>query len=488
MAINYLANLSLIIPELIAVATMAGILFLEACYKNSEDSRGYVFSTTVIGLILVAYSLLGNITVSPRYIFTNSLVIDQFSTILKIVMTLGTLGVVFINSYSKDIYQDLKTEFNALVLGVLVGGMLLASAANMLTLYIGIETLSILSYVLASLKKNDEYSSESGLKYVLYGGVSAGVMLFGMSHIYGVLGSISFNEMFVNIAKMNTNNMLVLVPSFLLFFVGLGFKIACAPFHMWSPDVYEGSPIPVTTFFSIVPKIAGIAAILRITFYITQVSSVLSTSWIGVLQLGAVMTMIVGNVSAIGQKSVKRMLAYSSIAHAGLMLLGVLVVDQTSARAIIFYSIAYLFMTLVAFIVTGHLSDEYGNDEFDRFNGLIKRYPIVSLAMMVTLFSLAGLPPFSGFIAKFNIFAIVLEKKYYTLAVIAALNSVVSLYYYMKIVRLMVFKEPEGNAPIISFSLSNQIVILVLTFPILFLGLFWNWLIKIADGANVLLN
>ncbi len=484
----YLANLSHYVPELLAIVTMMGLLFLEATYGDDEKGRHYVFWSAIAGIFSTAVFLVLQLGNKPVMIFTNAVVIDPFSTLAKLIMTLGTLGCFIIAKTSSDIYEKLKSEFYIMTTGVLVGGMLLSSANNLLIIYLGIETLSILSYVLAALKKDDDRSSEAGLKYVLYGGLSAGVMLYGISHVYGVLGTIQFNEIIPMMKGLNTEQIVILMPSFLLFFVGLGYKIACVPFHMWTPDVYEGSPIPVTAFFSIVPKVAAIACLIRVTLTFFSDPGVLQYSWVGLLSVVSALTMTVGNVSAIGQKSVKRMLAYSSISHAGMMLLGVIVIDEVGIRAILYYAIAYLFMTLVAFFVTSFVANKYGNDHFERFNGLIKRYPVMAIMMSITLFSLAGLPPFSGFVAKFNILAAIIAKKHYTLAVIAALNSVVSLFYYMKLSRLMILKEPDSTESIQSFSFVGQSVIVALAIPIVILGIFWGSIMSIAQKSMIFIQ
>jgi NADH-quinone oxidoreductase subunit N len=354
--------------------------------------------------------------------------------------------------------------------------------------YIGIETLSILSYALASFKKDEERSSEAGLKYSLYGGISSGVMLFGMSHIFGVFGSIQFTEIIAGVDGLSTTQLAVLLPSFIMFFAGIGYKIACVPFHMWAPDVYEGSPLPVTTFFSIVPKVAGIAVLLRVTMTFFGQEGALQVTWVGALSVIAALTMTVGNVSAIGQRSVKRMLAYSSISHAGMMMMGVVVISELGVRSILFYAITYLFMTLVAFYITGFVADKYGNDHFERFSGLIKRYPMMAMMMATVMFSLAGMPPLSGFVAKFNILSALLSEKHYMLALIAVLNSVVSLYYYMKIIRLMILRDVESMEPILGFGVMNQSIILVLTVPVLALGLFWSGIMRLTEGASIFLG
>lgn len=488
MELNYLASLGRYVPEAIVCLTMTMTMAVEATYANEEKSKPLMYSTAFVGLFAALVVLCLNIGAPSTPVFFNAVVIDQFSTFTKIIMVLGTIGSIWLSQSSKDIYTPVKPEFVMLSLGVLVGGMLLASANNMLTLYLGIETLSLLSYAMASLRKNDERSSEAGLKYSLYGGISGGLMLFGMSHMFGVLGTIQFSGIASAIAGLSQTEILVLVPSFLLFFAGIGYKIACVPFHMWSPDVYEGSPLPVTTFFSIVPKMAGIAVLIRISMAFFGQEGVMQYSWLGLMQIIAALTMTVGNVSAINQRSIKRMLAYSSIGHAGFMMLGAIVLDEIGVRAVLFYGVAYLFMTLVAFAITSFVQDKYGNDHFERFNGLIYRHPVMSVAMAIIMFSLAGIPPFSGFVAKFNILSAVVAKGYMTLAIVAVINSVVSLYYYLKVVRLMVFKPVEDQDAIAGFGFANQATIVLLAIPVVVLGVFWSKIMAVADGAKLFIQ
>jgi NADH-quinone oxidoreductase subunit N len=481
----YLNNIAYFVPELIIVATMCFVLIMEAAYSNSDLKRGYIYGISGLGLVATLINLVLNLNRGSAAVFTNAIVIDPFSTLSKIMMVLATLGVIYLCSQSKDIYSNLKTEFIAMTLGVLFGGMLLSSANNMLILYLGVETLSILSYVLASFKRNDDRSAEAGLKYALYGGVSAAFMLFGMSHIYGVFGTIQFAELPALLKTIEGTNLFIILASFVVFFVGLGYKISCVPFHMWAPDVYEGSPIPVTTLFALVPKIAGIVSIIRVSMIFFKVEGPLQHGWVGLLSIIAVLTMFVGNISAIGQKSFKRMLAFSSIAHAGNMLLGVVVMNEIGAEAILFYGFVYIFMTLVAFYVGSFVADTYGNDHFERFAGLIKKHPIMALCLTIAMLSLAGMPPFSGFIAKFKILVVLAEKKYYTLAILAGLNSVISLFYYLKVVRLMILKDTENENVIEGFCYRNQAIIIALSIPILLWGVFWEKLVVLTSHSHM---
>lgn len=483
-----LGFLSYYIPEVMCVVLMTALLLAESAVKEEHGSRDkiYTFALVVLGLTLIP--LVQNLGKDPVHIFHNAVTIDPFSTLIKIIMVVGTMGAIFLSRSSKDIYTNLKSEFAIMAVGVLIGGMLLASANNMLTLYLGIETLSILSYVMTSFKRDDSTSTEAGMKYVLYGGLSAGVALFGISHLYGALGSIQFVDMMAQLPNLQGLNLTIVMISFLLFFVGIGYKISAFPFHMWTPDVYQGAPIPVTTFFSIVPKMAGLAALVRVSMIFFSTESVLSVSWVGLLLVVAAMTMTVGNVTAIGQTSVKRLLAFSSIGHVGVMLLGVVVLNEVGVRAILFYGITYLFMTLIAFYITSHLSDMYGTDNYDVFRGLIYKHPVMAIIMAGVLFSLAGMPPFSGFVAKFNIFSVVIEKKYYGIALVAAINSVIALYYYMKLAKTMIFGKAESNEEVQGFTFANQAIIIALFIPVLFLGIFWEQAMALSGHAAIFIR
>ena len=278
-------------------------------------------------------------------------------------------------------------------------------------------------------------------------------------------------------------NLLIVLVSFMFFFVGIGYKISVFPFHMWTPDVYQGSPIPVTSFFAIVPKMAGLAALIRVSFIFFNNNSALSISWTGLMLVISAMTMTVGNVTAIGQTSVKRLLAFSSIGHVGLMILGVVVLNEQGVRAILFYGIVYMFMTLIAFYITSHLSDMYGTDSYDVFKGLIYKHPTMAIIMAAVLFSLAGMPPFSGFVAKFNIFSVVIEKKLYGIAIVAAINSVIALYYYVKLAKTMIFGQADGDVKVLGFTSGNQAVIIALFIPVLFLGIFWEKVMIMSGNA-----
>ncbi len=476
------------IPEVICIVLMTTLLVAESAVKDEHAPRTkiHVYTQIVLGIVLI--SLFQNLGEKPLHIFHNAVTIDPFSTLMKIIMVVGTMGTVFLSHSSKDIYTNLKSEFSIMAVGVLIGGMLLASANNMLTFYLGLETLSILSYVMSSFKRDESTSTEAGMKYVLYGGLSAGVSLFGISHLYGVFGSIQFGEIARQVPGLEGVNLAIVLVSSVLFFVGVGYKISVFPFHMWTPDVYQGAPIPVTSFFAIVPKMAGLATLVRVSFVFLSEGSPLTVSWVGLILVIAAMTMTVGNVTAIGQTSVKRMLAFSSIGHVGMMILGIVVMNESGVQAILFYGIVYMFMTLIAFYITSHLSDMYGSDSYDVFRGLVYKHPLMAIIMASVLFSLAGIPPFSGFVAKFNMFAVVIEKKHYGIAIVAAFNSVIALYYYMKLAKTMIFGQADGEEKVLGFTPLNQAVIIALFIPVLFLGVFWDSAMALAGNASLFIK
>jgi len=467
---------------------MTTLLIAESSVKDEHSPRNkiYIYALSVLGICLIP--LFMNLGKQPVHIFYNAITIDSFSTLVKIVMVIGTMGAIYLSRSSKDIYTNLKSEFCIMAVGVLIGGMLLASANNMLTLYLGIETLSILAYVLSSFKRDDSASTEAGMKYALYGGLSAGVALYGMSHLYGALGTIQFFELVPKVAELSGASLGIVIVSFILFFVGIGYKISLFPFHMWTPDVYQGSPIPVTVFFAIVPKMAGIAALVRVSMTFFETESVLSVAWVGMILVIAAMTMTVGNVTAIGQSSVKRLLAFSSIGHVGVMILGVVVLNDVGIRAVLFYGIVYMFMTLIAFYITSHLSDMYGTDTQDVFKGLVYKHPLMAIIMAAVLFSLAGMPPFGGFIAKYHIFSVIIEKRHYGIALVAAINSVIALYYYMRLAVVMIFSQSENNEKVTGFCFSNQLVITLLFIPVLGLGIFWEQIMTLSGSATVFIK
>jgi NADH-quinone oxidoreductase subunit N len=474
MLISLLTNLSFYLPELFVIISMTLMLMFETTYKKTDSGRLFLYLVGAVGLLISLFLTMANFDESAKVLFHQAVALDNFSNMAKMLLILGTLGVVYIGYNSKDLDQNTKSEFFILSSGVLVGAMLVVGAMNLLSLYVGIEILSILSYVLASLKKKDALSQEAGLKYSLYGALSAAVMLFGMGHLYGITGSLNFVDIAKGFSSLTPEKMQIAKICLVLIFVGIGFKISAFPFHMWSPDVYQGSPVPVTAFFSIVPKLAVIAALCRITGMILDTNAELFSWWSILIQVVAVLTMTVGNLTALGQSSVKRLLAYSSMGHVGFILMGLSVGNGVGLKASLFYMCIYLFMTLVAFAVVDHVVKIYGSDESSFFKGMVSKNPLATILMTITVFSLAGFPPLGGFVAKFSILNLVIEEKNYLLAVIAALNSVIALFYYLRLTKIMIVDSSldVGEGQKVSFV--KHVYLALMTAPVIVAGLFWN--------------
>ena len=476
----FFTNASYLVPELVIVFGLGALTFFETTYRRGQKKPllnfiSYGFLILTLGFLAIS------LKDAKTFVFAGSMVVDTLSSVFKVFMVLSSLGVIFINQISNDIEDDIKPEFNILVFALLSGGMVLASANNLLMIYLGIETLSIISYAVATFKRKDSLSAEAGLKYVLYGGVTAGVMLFGLAHIYGITGSIQLEGISSFLSSQEageTKNMVFLIVSILLFFVGIGYKIAVFPFHMWSPDVYQGSPLPSVAFFGLIPKFAGLAVLLRVSHALFAKEGPFQDFWLYLIQVVSILTMFVGNLSAIGQDSLKRFLAFSSIGHVGFMLLGVLLLNNQGTGAILFYALAYLVMTLILFIFLSSMSRFWGTDSKSTLKGLIKTHPLVAVILCITLFSLAGIPPLSGFVAKFQVIFGIVEKKFIVLAIIATVNSVISLYYYLEIIKNIIFGEPADSSQKKIFTLKEMIVLVFLLIPVFIQGLFWNGIIE----------
>lgn len=393
------------------------------------------------------------------------LFVDGLGTFFKFLLLFSGGATVLISSRSKQLLKNFHAEFQALILTLVIGGMLMVTSMDLLMIYLAIEFVSIISYVMPGLQKANPKAAEASAKYMIYGGVTSGLMIFGMSYLYGITGSTSiFDIKEALIAGVNRPAALLGV---LLFMSGLGYKISIVPFHFWAPDVYQGAPTPVTAFFSVAPKAAGFGLLIRIVDSMLTTTNPLSAmrlptmaatenlfppavaiasvaSWYPFLYWCAIFTMLVGNLAALGQKSAKRMLAYSSIAHAGYMLMGVLVLTPRGYASITFYLAVYTVMNLGAFYVVQLVEETKKSDDIDAFRGLLKTTPWLAIAMCILLFSLTGLPPFSGFLGKYFVFTAVVDayvkfkdQQLLILAVVGVLTSVVSLFYYARIVVAM---------------------------------------------------
>jgi NADH-quinone oxidoreductase subunit N len=367
----------------------------------------------------------------------------------------------------------------------------MVSTVDLIMVYISIEIVSIMSFVLAGYLKQNTRSNEAGLKYVVYGAFSSGIMLFGLSYIYGLTGSTNYFQIQQAIATMDASANTALMMATLMVLAGFGYKVSAVPFHFWTPDVYEGAPTTITAYLSIAPKAGAFAMMIR---FFNQVladggamggldaSSLASLPWANIMSLLAVITMTLGNIVAIQQNNIKRMLAYSSIAHAGYMLLAMPVMSGDSIYAIMIYLVMYLFMNLGAFFVVIIVKNKTGGETFDDYRGLGWEMPMVGVAMTIFMVSLTGLPPSAGFIGKFYIFASLIKggNQFYWLVVAGGINSVVSLYYYFRVVKVM-FLEGERSETILQPPTIMAGMLLATAIPTVILGIYWT---PVADWVQ----
>jgi NADH-quinone oxidoreductase subunit N len=482
------ANILLFLPEILVTTTLLAVIVADLVTRGS---RSVVLGVGVLGLLFAISAAIRLLDTPDGPFFSGLVANDPFALFFKI-FTLTTTAVVLLVSFlSKELGDRHLGEYAALLLSISLGMCLMASATDLLALYLAIETVSLSSYVLAGFFKLRTPSNEASLKYVIFGALASGLMLYGMSFLFGITGSTSYPGIREGLlARGAAAPALAVFAGVALSLAGFGYKIAAAPFHMWSPDVYEGSPTTVTAFLSVGPKAAGFAALMRFFYSALSVPVAFPAGWNPVsgvdwpLLLAAVsaVTMTVGNLTAIVQTNVKRLLAYSSIAHAGYMLMGAVVLGRDGLTAVLFYLITYFLMNLGAFFTVIFVSERMGSEEIDDYRGLAWRSPFAAIAMTVFLFSLTGLPPCAGFIGKFYLFAAVINHQIYWLAIVGILNSVISLYYYARIIKVMMLREPDGAGPV-RIPLAGQAVLALLMIPTILFGLYWTPLLDWTRNA-----
>jgi len=440
-----LQSLEFFIPELILTITILAALITDLFVKKSKTNMiGWVLG---VGLVIVGLSVHNLSSVPPTTLFLDMIVIDPFSSFMKIIIILSTLLVIVASWVNDELEKYRKGEYFT-IMGIMVMGLfLMTSSVDIIMLYISIEVVSIMSFVLAAYLKLDTRSNEAGLKYVIYGAFSSGVMLFGLSIVYGLAGSTNYFAIQDTLSSLDGSANPALIMALLMIFAGFGYKISSVPFHFWTPDVYEGSPSTITAYLSVAPKAAGFAMIIRFFHQVFSDSIGLTNNAIGstdllwpeIIGVLAVVTMTMGNLVAIQQKSIKRMLAYSSIAHAGYMMLALPVLSMEAVESVMIYLFIYVFMNLGAFFIVIFIKNKTGGESFEDFEGLGWKMPIVGAFMTLFMLSLTGLPPTAGFVGKLYIFKTLVGagSEFLWLVVAGGVNSVISLYYYFHVVKVM---------------------------------------------------
>jgi len=429
-------NLNILLPEIFLTLSIFSVLMIGVFIKNSFN---LIFNLTSL-IILLTIAIILNSSSKVEKIFLESFTRDAFSNFFKILILISSLFVL--NSSKKFIFDKKlsKFEYPIIILLSILGMFFMVSSNDIILFYLGLELQSLSLYILASIDRDNLKSSESGIKYFVLSALSSGLLLYGCSLLYGFTGSTNFDLIANELSKENTGAVFAMV--FIL--VGLAFKVSAVPFHMWTPDVYEGAPTSITSYFAVVPKVAGLAVLIKFMFI--PFSKILM-EWQTIIIFISIASMILGAVAAIGQKNVKRLLAYSSIGHIGYALAGVATGVVSGYESAIVYISIYVVMNIGAFSCLYLLKkDGEYKENISDLSGISKKHPILAISLLVILFSLAGIPPLGGFFAKFYVFTAVVEQKMYALAIIGLLTTVISAFYYLKIIKTIYF-----DASVISF-------------------------------------
>jgi NADH-quinone oxidoreductase subunit N len=484
-------NLAYFLPETALVVTLclsilAGLIF----GKTPKVVAWLVF----IGVGAALFFAVKQAGVSQE-IFSGMIAVDPFAVFFKSLAAVCTLTIFLFSIFSSEVQTTVKrmAEYYSLLIAMTLGMFLMAGATNVLMMVLAMELTSLSSYIVAGYTKEAADSSEASLKYIIYGAVSSGIMLYGISILFGLTGAMDYAGINHSLT-LNAPNYFALLTATIFIVVGFGYKISAVPFHFWTPDVYEGAPITITAFLSVASKAAGFAMMIRffkVIFIDTTIlavpagmwTSLYGFEWNKLLAILSVLTMTLGNLVAVWQDNLKRLLAYSSIAHAGYMLMGVVVLSNQGIAAVLIYFMMYLFMNLGAFFVVMLIANKTGSEDISAYRGLGYRAPLIGVAMAIFLVSLTGLPPTAGFIGKLYLFAALLEAKWIWLAVVGALNSIISLYYYARVLRYMFLRDPEGQTNSITLQRSEAILLLALVIPTLLFGLYFGPLVELANAS-----
>ncbi|MDD3801583.1 MAG: NADH-quinone oxidoreductase subunit N [Desulfuromonas sp.] len=472
-------NFAAIMPSLVLACSAMALLLLNAFMKRGATALPCWLS--LLALAATAWISIKGWN-AAQFGFAGHAALDNYAIFFNLVFVLAAaMTILMSDSYlHREGYP--VGEYYPLVLFSTVGAMLMASGTDLMTIFLGLEVLSVSLYVLAGFFRGQLRSNEAGLKYFLLGAFSTGFLLYGMALIYGVTGTTNVADIGVFFSHHRTelSNPLA-VGGMLLMATGFLFKIAIAPFHMWTPDVYEGSPTPITAFMSAGPKAAAFAAFMRV--FLVGLGT-MQDSWVGMLWVLAVLTMVMGNFVAISQTNLKRMLAYSSVAHAGYALVGLVAANEIGISAVLFYMLAYAFMNIGAFavlVLAGKQGEE--NLTLQGFAGFGYKRPVLAVLLTICLFSLMGIPPSAGFTGKFYIFAGALNAGYVWLAILGVLNSAVSLYYYLRVMVYMYFREPEEDFSWVQLKPGATLCLVLSVIGVLFLGIVPSGVMALARQA-----
>ncbi len=430
------ASIGYFLPELILAGAAIAVLIGGLFFRNKA-----VLGTFCLAAILLSICNMPHSFQATGPLFSNMLINDSFSEFFKEITLLVTGLVILISIGYRPLDGENTGEYYFLLMSAAVAMMLAAASDNLMMIYISLEAISLVSYILTAFLKRNRLSSEAALKYFLFGALSTGVMLYGISFIYGLFGTTDLSAISSALLSSGVNTMAASV-SLILIFAGLSFKCALIPFHMWVPDAYQGAPTPITAFLSAGPKAIGFAILIRIflkNFF------PMFPDWVDIVQAVSIITMTAGNILAINQEDIKRMLGYSSIAQAGYILIGFVVGTSLGIQAVMYYIIAYILMNIGAFGCVILVSNSIKSDCIEEYSGLSRREPALAFCLAAFLLSLAGIPPLAGFFGKFMVFAAAIQSKYYMLAIAGVINSVLAVFYYVKVIKFMYLNESRTS-------------------------------------------
>jgi NADH-quinone oxidoreductase subunit N len=433
-------NISTVLTPEIVIAAMSMIVLAIGLLVPVGARKGIMPLTTFSLIGVLSYTLY-DFFYGPKATFLDGMYMhDQFALYFKVLFLVAALLVVLSSRDYVEKFAEHSYKFYSLLLTATLGMMLMAGAGELITMYIGLELMTISFYILVAYMANDARSSEAGIKYLILGGTSSAILLYGISLIYGLTGSTELVKI-ASALGANLTPASFLATVFLL--AGIGFKISLVPFHLWAPDIYEGAPIPVTAFLAIASKAAAFSVLIRV-YLLTMNSQSFSVTGQTLLIVLAALTMILGNLIAIPQTNIKRLLAYSSIAQAGYLMVGVIAGSVAGVKGVLFYAMIYVFANMGAFAVATHVADKQGSEEIKDFAGLWRRAPLAAVVMTASLLSLAGIPPLAGFVGKFYLFSAVMDQGYTAIAYIGFVMSMISVYYYLSVVKVMFLNEGKG--------------------------------------------
>ncbi|MES9936817.1 MAG: NADH-quinone oxidoreductase subunit NuoN [Sedimenticola sp.] len=472
-----LSTLIPVLPEIFILSAACLVLVVDLFLKDSQ--RVISYGMTQVSLLLAVGITAATATGETQVIFDGSVIRDSMSDVLKIAIYLITLGAFL---YAKDYLRDrdiFKGEFYVLGLFAVLGMMVMVSANSFLTIYLGLELLALSMYALVAFNRDSVIGSEAAMKYFVLGALASGMLLYGISMIYGATGSIEFSAVSQGLASTEANKM-VLIFGLVFVVIGLAFKFGAVPFHMWVPDVYHGAPTAVTLFIGSTPKIAAFALAMRM---LVDGMGSLHADWQGMLVILAILSMGVGNVVAIAQANIKRMLAYSTISHVGFILLGILAGTSKGYTAAMFYSIVYALMAVGGFGIVMLLSRRgFEAEQLEDYKGLNERSPWFAGMMLLLMFSMAGVPPTVGFFAKMFVLEAVVSVDMTWLALVGVFFSIIGAFYYLRIVKLMYFDKPVDDTPLTA-SLDTRLALSVNGLAMLILGMFPAGLLSVCAAA-----